>query len=168
MGTTTKKPARKKPSRKKARNGNGRAGHGRWPETLDEMADALMNVLNSYTSLCESVSPRDTVTQAQLYSAHLLDEIADIAGKARKAFDKRVIAHDDGHGAFETGRVAITFPLSGGRRNPAWKGEAVDARRLLAEEQGLDFDADDFVKQVQDRTTPGAEHKKVKLTISAG
>lgn len=167
MGTTTKKPPRKKPAYKKASNGNGRTGAAA-RKKLDEIAESLLGVLDGYTSLVESLGPRDVVTQEQLYAANLLDQIADVAGKARKAFDKRMIAHDDGHGAFETGRVAITFPLSGGRRNPAWKGEAIDARRLLSEEQGLDFDADDFVTQVQDRTEPGAEHKKVKLTISAG
>lgn len=163
-----KKAVKKRPVKKNGRNGNGTAALGR----LQEALDLVRNTGESYIGLLESVHPKkDNVTQQQMESALVLDAIIEAAKHARGKFDVEALSHHGQRGSFETGRVAITFPLTAGRRSTKWKDVAVDKAQELAESIGADFGAENFdteIKADARYTTVGEDKVKVKLTVSAG
>lgn len=152
--------------KRKAKNGNGRTGAAA-RKKIDDVYDALADVLDSYGDLVESINPKDNVTQEHLQAAYTLEQIIQWATTARKTFDSRMLAHHDKKGSFEAGQVAITFPETGGKRTPKWKQEAIDHARRLAEEQGDIFTDEVFIDKVMERTELGAVKNKVKLVMSA-
>ncbi len=152
--------------KRKAKNGNGRTGEAA-RKKLDDLYDALEDVLETYSALVESVSPNDNVTQEQLHAACVLEHIVTTATSARKVFDARMLAHHELKGSFEVGKVAITFPESGGKRVPKWKQEAIDQANALADELGKSFAEEAFIAEVIKRTVPGSIRNKVKLVMSA-
>lgn len=170
MGTV-KTAAKKKPS-KKSKKDEPRFNIEDTFARLVKVEALIGSASEHYACIVESVHPqKEHFTQQHMESALLLDLIIEHAKFARKKFDEEALTHHSFDGRFEHGRVAVTFPLTKGRRNTKWKNVATEKARELAEEQGEGFNAEDFdleVKNDTDYTTVGEDKTTVKLTESAG
>ena len=89
--------------------------------------------------------------QELLQATMLVDAVAKLATKAVEAVKAVITGHHENAGAFEGGRVVVTF-VPWERCSPAWKGVAFEQARMLVEEQGDKFDKDEFEKQVKAET----------------
>jgi len=131
----------------------------------DELSDALDGFVTRLGRLNEEEGSL-SFPQAAAEAALLLKEMEESIGAARKAFNEAAIAQRKAGGAFETGRVAISFQDQE-RRTPSWQDVAVEWAKKDALARAEPFSKTDYVESVKAQTK-ATQVTIVKLTENAG
>lgn len=94
------------------------------PPSLDALATALEERLTAFAEgvrACPAVAP---FAQAHVSTCLRLERLSRALGSAVGSVYTQALAHHTAGGAFEIGKVAVSFPTKGGSRSPSWKDEA--------------------------------------------
>lgn len=188
MGTT------KRVAAKPAKKAKGAAGNGPVAPaapapalTLDALAEALEAQAKAFQERLATLPATAPFSQEILRTCLRLEKVAAACGKAAGTTYVHALAHHTKGGAFETGKIAVSFPVKGGGRSPSWKTEATgQARQREGLEHGLKttleaearatvfaaaaqhtFDEKRYHEQVLAATTPGESKTSVEFTEGA-
>jgi len=132
------------------------------PSAIQAAAETLMEAVDTFREELSGLPEDGEVLQTHMEVARFAAFAKGAMGDMEKIFAANALRMR-ARGSFEEGPLRVDYDLQKGKRTPAWKDEAIEQARKLAEERGEKFNADQFADAVLQNTTPKDDKYKAMI-----